>query len=61
MFLSKQQMWHKEADGVLSVVIGINWLRVIVASCNSVYVNCRICCSSEVERREWEERKVDCQ
>jgi hypothetical protein len=60
VFVSKQQMWHREADGVLSVVIGINWLRVTVTSCNSVHVNCVIYCSSKVKQRKWEEPKVDC-
>jgi len=46
-------MWHKDADDVLSVVIGINWLRV--------YVNCVTYCSSKEKRRKWEEPEVDCQ
>jgi hypothetical protein len=61
VFVSKQQMWHKEADGVLSVVIGINWLRITVTLCNNVYVNYVTCCSSKVKRRKCEKPKVDCQ
>ena len=36
-FVSKQHMWLKEADGVLSVVIAENWLPVTVTSSNSVH------------------------